>query len=510
MTEPPNDPLPDDTPVDAGYAEEPPETEAPRRSASAQLVVTSETGSAAMLREAMDPANQSLRDALRLSYRVLQFVMLVLVVLFVGSGFKVVEEGQTGVMLRWGKILGDRVLEPGPKFSKWPYPAGEFVLFEDQGRAVGLGDKYWPYVRPGSTLEGTLSAANAKRPLKPGPGERGDGYLLTSGGDIAHLKLNAIYEIDNPVDFVHAVEDRNADPEALDADRLVELALARAAVHAAASMELQELVQLDEIGKDRIRSTAQQMLTSLESGVRLQSIDSPLDPMPALAIKKSVDALQELREQLNQGRTRALEDARNRIIETIGVQPKAAPGEAPSPGPIELLEAYQTARAIGDPEKSEAALVALEAKLLAPTTTGRVSSILEEARAYGSQVEATLGYETRRFRGYLDTFRSNPDLLVSELWLDAYSAVLDGADTEVHFVPADIASYTLSIGGSQIVRDRRRDALVRQKEREAATAGLDIENPYIRRLDQINVSGPGRVLGRDARGTQPVEGDGEE
>jgi len=506
MTTPPDDPRPD-VPVEAGYAEEPPEVEAPRRSASAQLVVTSEAGSAARLREAMDPANQSLREALRLSYRVLQFVMLVLIVLFVGSGFKVVEEGQTGVMLRWGKIIDDRVLEPGPKFSKWPYPVGEFVLFEDQNRAVDLGDKYWPFIRQGSTLEGTLAAANTKRALKPGPGERGDGYVLTVGGDIAHLKVNSVYEIDDPVRFVHVVEDQNPDPAALDADRLVELALARAVVHTAAGMDLQALVQLDDVGKDEIRSTTQSMLSSLETGMRIQAIDTPADPMPALAIKKSVDQLQELRVQLNQERTRALEDARSMISETIGVQPK---GDAASAGPLALLEAYEIARATGNPTETDAALATLEAKLMAPTTTGRVSSMLEEARAYGSQVEATLGYETRRFRGYLDTYRSNPNLLVSELWLDAYAAVLDAEDTEVHFVPDDVGSYAFSVGGSQIVRERRRDALVREKERDAATAGLDLENPYIRDSGQIKLGGPSRVLKSNARGTVPVEGDEQE
>ena len=52
--------------------EEPAEEDAPRRAASAQFVVQSEVGSQALLREAMDPANQSLREALRLSFRVLQ------------------------------------------------------------------------------------------------------------------------------------------------------------------------------------------------------------------------------------------------------------------------------------------------------------------------------------------------------------------------------------------------------------------------------------------------------
>jgi hypothetical protein len=53
----------------SGYASEGAESDSPRRAASAQFVVDSQVGSQAALREAMDPANQSLADALRESRR---------------------------------------------------------------------------------------------------------------------------------------------------------------------------------------------------------------------------------------------------------------------------------------------------------------------------------------------------------------------------------------------------------------------------------------------------------
>ena len=67
--------LPGEDPLET----EPMAVEQPRRAASARFVVESEVGSAAALREAMDPANQSLADALHLSFRVLQVVIVVLV-----------------------------------------------------------------------------------------------------------------------------------------------------------------------------------------------------------------------------------------------------------------------------------------------------------------------------------------------------------------------------------------------------------------------------------------------
>ena len=80
--------------------------EAPRRGASARFDVAGGPGTEAAMRQAMDPANQSLGEALRLSYRVLQLGILVLVAVFLLSGFQTVQEGQTGVKTVFGRIQG--------------------------------------------------------------------------------------------------------------------------------------------------------------------------------------------------------------------------------------------------------------------------------------------------------------------------------------------------------------------------------------------------------------------
>ena len=64
-------PDPDDvdgTPSGYDIESAPVEIEQPRRAASATFVVEGQAGDAATLRAAMDPANQSLGEALRLSY----------------------------------------------------------------------------------------------------------------------------------------------------------------------------------------------------------------------------------------------------------------------------------------------------------------------------------------------------------------------------------------------------------------------------------------------------------
>ncbi|MHC5023915.1 MAG: hypothetical protein ACYTGG_08380, partial [Planctomycetota bacterium] len=173
--------------------------EARRRAASAQFDVQADVGSDAVLREAMDPANQSLADALRLSFRVLQLVILVLVVLFIFSGLKTVEEDESGVLSRWGRIVevgGERSLAPGLHYSWLPYPAGEFILFQVSNRATNVGNAFWPDLR-GQSREAALERARVSDPMRPGA----DGYVLTRDGDLAHIRLAARYTVDNPVAY---------------------------------------------------------------------------------------------------------------------------------------------------------------------------------------------------------------------------------------------------------------------------------------------------------------------
>ena len=90
------------TPVEGEFLDE----DSPRRAASAEFEVSAEAGSEAAIREAMDPANQSFADALRLSFRILQLGILALVAVFLFSGFQTVEEGDLGVKTRFGAIVG--------------------------------------------------------------------------------------------------------------------------------------------------------------------------------------------------------------------------------------------------------------------------------------------------------------------------------------------------------------------------------------------------------------------
>ncbi len=485
-TSPPDDSQALGVPVE----EEPMEIEAPRRAASAEFIVDSEAGSQVLLREAMDPANQSLREALRLSFRVLQLVMLVLIVLFVVSGFQKVENGQSGVMLGWGKIIavdGREALEPGLKFSKWPYPVGEFILFDDRNRISDVGNAFWPAFSPGQTFDQAVERANTSNYLRPGK----DGLLLTRDGDIAHMKLRAEYEIVSPVKFVHCVESNLQDASKLDSDKLVKLAMRRAAVHAVAKKSLSELVDFSDDDKVEMEREAQTLLTDIGSGIRIADLTLPEEPTPALAIRKSYGDLQQARADAEKQMVDARQASQKTLIDAAGKGYQQV---------LDLVEQYENALDLEETELAEQLLTRINDWFEGAEPGGQVSQIIYFAKSYRSTIESTVGSEARRFNSLLPAYRDKPNVVVARLWSQAYRNVLVRGDAERFFVPQNIGSMSLLITGYDEIRQYRRRKALDSKEARSKAAGLDFSSRYRDRAGDMRMSGPGRILDAQGKG----------
>lgn len=460
-----------------------------RRAARAEYEVTAGVGSQAILREAMDPANQSLQDALRLSFRLLQVVILTLILVFIFSGFQTVEPQQTGVMLRFGRILGEgegTALEPGLQFSMLPFPAGEYILFDEKNRAFTLGDSFWPRRRPGQTFDDAVAAASTNDMIRPGR----DGSLLVSGGDIAHARILGSWELVDPVSYVRTLEDRDSAQGGLDGSGLVELLVQQAMVHMAASRDLVEFIEYPDEGLDLIRARAQKGLDRVECGIRISGIEYPIDPTPALAIRKAFGDLQQSRSTSQQLIETAREDAHRILIDMAGADVGTL---------ISLIDAYEAAEAAGETDRVTELLDRINLQLDAETTTGTVSQMIQFARSYIYIIEVTLGQEAQRFKSLLPAYRESPEMVVGRLWAEAYARVLSREDVEVIYAPAGLGKFMLQLSGySEISQIRRRNMLER-KEQSELIRGLDLMNPYMRRAAEIQLQGPGRQLDRGGR-----------
>ncbi len=477
----------DSVPVDA-----PLEVEPPRRAASAQFVVEGDVGSEAALREAMDPANQSLADALRLSFRVLQLVILVLILLFFMSGFQTVGENQSGVLTRFGKIVpvaGQEALEPGLKFSFLPYPAGEFVIFDVENRSADLRvhrggqwrEAFWPDLG-GRSLEQATEAATVTDPLRP---ER-TGYVLTRDGDIAHVRLSASYQIDNPVQFVQSVRHR-------DTDTLVRLALQRAAVHVASRMSLQELVDLSDELRQGVQAFAQQVLDDSQMGITIGNVSVSNTSAP-LAIRNAFGEVQSAQVQSEREIENARRRANQRLVNSAGERYRDV---------IRLINRYEDALQVGQEDRAATLLAEINTLLDSDSVSGEVAFIIHEARSYRAVVEASLGHEARRFASLLPAFRENPELVVRQRWLHTYANVLKKQDAEVFFVPHTAGMFNMQLAGLHQIKELRQQLQLDRRERESFERSLEGMQQYIPWADDIQLEGPGRQLRRDGGRVQP-------
>jgi membrane protease subunit HflK len=469
----------DDVPIE----DRPMEVETPRRAASAQLVVESEVGADAQLREAMDPANQSLADALRLSYRFLQFVILALLALFLVSGFQRVDDSQSGVMLRFGRIVevdDQMALEPGLRRNLLPYPAGEFVIFDVEGRSVDIATTFFPRLPANLSLDQAIERASPRGTLRVGQ----VGYVLTDGGDIAHLKAAATYNISDPV---RLVETLNVD----DVDRTVKLALDRAIVASSAGLMLQDIIEQPEVVRDLIRTNAQDLLDTIDCGIRITDVQL-LDAKPPFAIVKVYRELQNAREESRRAIVNAGQEATETLIETAGADWRVL---------AELINRYQREEDLGNTVRGTELLGEINTLLESDAISGAVSDMIHRADAYESEIELTLGREAQRFRDLLPSYRAQPYLVSKRQWLEAVSFVFARKDVEVIRVPAGLGSVDIGISGSQEIAKIRREELLKRRQRQGMNKALSGYNRYLQRTEDwdLDTSNPLLEIGPDGK-----------
>jgi modulator of FtsH protease HflK len=146
----------------------------------------------------VDAGSQALEEALRSSFFIVKLAMVVMVLVFLGSGFFTVGPQEKAVILRFGRPVGEgqkALLTAGLHWS-FPYPIDEVVkipITESQVIASTVG---WYFTTPEQELSG--------EELPPGPGLNPaiDGYLITADRNIIHSRATIHYHIVDPLHYV--------------------------------------------------------------------------------------------------------------------------------------------------------------------------------------------------------------------------------------------------------------------------------------------------------------------
>lgn len=258
-----------------------------------------------------DAGSQALSEALRSSFVIVKVVLVIMVVVFLASGFFVVQPQEKAVILRLGKPhgKGDKVLlEPGAHWS-FPYPIDEVVRIP-VGQVQMLRSTVGWY-RTTAAMEAAGQLPPAPDSLNPAQ----EGYVLTADGNIIHVKGELRYRIAEPgLDYKFAFTD---------ASNAVLNAFNNALIHASATYKADDVLSRDVGGfRERVRLNLERAIAQKKLGIAVDQIDiqatAPLKLRQAFAAVSEAEArrgktLLDVRSAANQTLSQAQGEAAVRI-----------------------------------------------------------------------------------------------------------------------------------------------------------------------------------------------------
>jgi membrane protease subunit HflK len=385
----------------------------------------------------LDAAGRSLSDALRISFAILKVIMIVLAVGFLASGFRTVESGEKGIILRFGKIHRIKA-KPG---SVWvlPYPIDELIRIPADRRINLPVNTFWyketredilgPGVIPRNYRADSLdplqegycltrsekSESQAVATAQPVPAA-GDGLALAQQGDgsdysIVHTRWQIDYQISNVDEFFRNVYVADVKPGQVYFDimtqsitpmlrSVIEDAVVQAMVH----YTIDEAIQSVDTIPGRVQQLAQKKLTGIGSGITVTSVRLVKAEWPKQvdeAFAESIAASQKSQAAITEARTYA----ENTLNEVAG------------------LVARQLYRGLVDGSLNDQQCEALWSQ-----AAGQTRDRIAQAEAYKTKVVENAKANADYLLSLLPEYQKRPELVAQGIYLAAIEEVLANAD----------------------------------------------------------------------------------
>ena len=224
-----------------------------------------------------DAGTQALSEALASSFKLVKVIMILLVVVFLGSGIREVGSFERAIKLQFGKPVGageSALLNPGWHWA-WPYPINEIVKIPIGQVQEVVSSVGWY----GRTKEQELSGIDPV--MFPVLNPVLDGYLLTADGNIMHSRATLRYRITDAVRHTFHFSS---------ASNVVKNALNHAINHAAARYKVDDAVRKDLSGfKAEVRRRVDQTLIAQDLGVVIENLE--INSIPPRQVKDAFDAV---------------------------------------------------------------------------------------------------------------------------------------------------------------------------------------------------------------------------
>jgi membrane protease subunit HflK len=391
----------------------------------------------------LDAASRSLSEALRISFVILKIIMIVLVVLFLVSGFKTVGSDEQALVLRFGKICGvgeNRILKPKARpYWIFPYPLEEIVKIPVK-KVVSLDIRsFWYYQSDKELLAESQGEAVPVRSQTLDPVT--DGYCLTrsekqtdafSGSDgsdynIIHSKWQLRYRIKDPEQFFKNVFVKNLKPGDVYFDIMTESItpllknlLENAVVTAMVNYTIDEAVKSQDRIPKHVKKILDEKLDNMKSGetknmcgIEIESVlltDITWPRQVNDAFRAAHNASQDSRTAVSNASTYA----QNKLNEAAG--------------PV-AEQLYTTLR--------DANVADEVAEALWTQVAGDAQQRIFDAMEYRTKVVAAAKANAGYFRSLLPEYRKHPDIVVQSIYREAIEAILSNADEKFVVEPTE-------------------------------------------------------------------------
>ncbi|MEM9416417.1 MAG: SPFH domain-containing protein [Planctomycetota bacterium] len=442
----------------------------------------------------LDTAQQSLSDALGISFAVLKGLLFVLIVVYLCSGVFQVNEGNEAVRLRFGERIG--TYKPGWHFGL-PFPIEEVVQVPVTEQQLAIDKSFW-YDDP----EGNGAAAAASRPLNP----LTDGFLITGDANVVHMKFIVSFKVEEVGKYIENVGDTGR------AEEIVRMAIERGIVIAMASADAKNIINRQtDVQVDEAIKLAKDVLDSLNTGLVIQQVrvDSP---SPPVQIQESAYRLVSAAEQ---DRATAIQNARQSAAQTLNGVAGGAHRDLSA-----MIRAFEAASGANEAELADALRAEIDRSLTdlqmfgAPVNErvasyldtmtqtapdaegeaelqvlrdaagaelltalaqaadapreerrgrpigGEVASAINSARTYQTQAVARIESEYKRFNSYRELFATQPQFTANEIWQTSRTNVLAGGLIETIY--ADTRNFRINVTGDPEVQAEILEAMLAQ------------------------------------------------
>jgi len=397
-----------------------------------------------------DAANESIANALRSSFRVLKFIMFVLVIMYCFSGVECIDENEEAVVLRFGKLLPG--VRPSGLSRAFPYPIDETIVVTTK-RDNKLDVRHWPQVRP----EQEGQPLNKVRPAG-GLNPAIDGALLTADKGMVHMHWSVTYRITDLRNFVLFVADRQAEK----LDDLIAGVLDNAAIRVVSQYTAEEATRgkTTEIA-ERVKAAVNTELEALQSGVTVVAIDVPKSSVPGQTID-AFDMVTRAENEKNKLIRESDQRARDILNRVAGAEHEEL---------IAKLNAYDLAVA----EERAADADALRAEIDAMIETrvgGDAGRAIREARSFYTRAVQQIRGEVTEYQAALAEYLATPELFINRMWEDTRARLMQQEGVTKHFIAKQADEVRIKIG-----KDPEQRKLDEQRKLQQEAEQRDFSTP---------------------------------